>query len=304
MPHDVAKDLYRYLARDWGLVRDALTDAKCEQLKEAIPKLRKAYYRDRKITYSKPLTRRAYLAAFAPCYSYMLYHCLALAAKEALAVFRPWHRSEGVVCLFGGGPACEVFGLLDWLYEHGIEPRYLQVVILDREGFWRTFHSFLFSDLLSQHYRKTLIVPSYEAIDFPVPTGKSFDRTTVNYNFTQTGLLAEARIFSLVNCLSELPDHRGLECHLRYLTRLAWNPHLVVCADSAAPKRRPRITWLKPFFDNATGLQSIELVNGIRTFSSNWLQNGPTSQRIFATPTPRWENSVKRYVYVREVGKV
>ena len=106
--------------------------------------------------------------------------------------------------------------------------------------------------MINQRFRKTLVIPSYEAVDFPVPKGARFDRTAVNYNFAQTSLLAEARLISVVNCLSEIPDHRGIECHLRFLTRIAWHDQLLVCADSAAKKRRPRMKWLKPMFDSAS----------------------------------------------------
>src|SRR5688572_25075270 len=76
MPHDIAESVYCYLARDWGLAQDALTEGKCEQLQTSIPELRLAYQRNRAIAYHKPTVRRAYLAAFAPRYSYVLYRCL------------------------------------------------------------------------------------------------------------------------------------------------------------------------------------------------------------------------------------
>jgi hypothetical protein len=297
MPTDIAEDIYRYLARDWGLLTDTLTESKCRQLTREIPALRKDYYRDRKIAYHLPNVRRAYLAAFAPRYAYILYKCLNRVKRQALPVVQPWHKQEGVICLVGGGPACEVFGLVDWLDENGINPRYLRAIIVDREGYWRTFHSFLFAELINKHFRKTLVIPSYESVDFPVPKGERFDRTTVNYNFAQTGLLAEARIISVINCLSEVSNHRGIECHLRFLTRLAWNQQLVICADSAAKKRRPRMKWLKDSFDLAPHFRSTELYSNTLYMRCPCLRRGVTSRRISPnTGAPRWETDINRWV--------
>ena len=127
MPQDIAESVYCYLARDWGLAKDELTETKCEQLRTSIPQLRLAYHGNRAIAYHKPTVRRAYLAAFAPRYAYVLYRSLQKVRARALEVLRPWHRKEGVMCMLGGGPACEIFGLLDWLYQHDIEPPYLRV---------------------------------------------------------------------------------------------------------------------------------------------------------------------------------
>jgi len=88
MPHDISEDIYRYLARDWGLKDDGLTDTKCAQLRKEIPKLRNSYHANRRIAYHRPLTRRAYLAAFALRYAYVLQSCLRKvgpAAREVLS---------------------------------------------------------------------------------------------------------------------------------------------------------------------------------------------------------------------------
>lgn len=53
MPFDIAEDIYRYLAHDWGLMGDKLTDAKCNQLKNEIPELRNSYQRNRQISYRR-----------------------------------------------------------------------------------------------------------------------------------------------------------------------------------------------------------------------------------------------------------
>jgi hypothetical protein len=303
MPHDIAPDIYRYLAHDWGLQGDALTPAKCSQLEAEIPRLRNAYQRNRKIPYHDPLTRRAYLAAFGPRYAYVLYRCLNRRRAAAQAILQPWHKNEGVVCLMGGGPACELFGLLDWLYAHGIEPRYLRVIIMDGEGYWRTFHNFLFADLIGRRFRKTLVVPSYEAVDFPVPKGKKFDPTAVSYNFAQIAHLGEARLVSVANCLSELSDHRGFECHLRFLMRIARHPQLVICADSAAKKRRPRMSWLQGAFDVANTFKTRNLMSGIIKMQFQHLTMDATTQQIFQTNgTPKWENSLSRWVNIQRTG--
>lgn len=303
MPIDIAPGVYRYLARDWGLQDQALTDTKCQLLKKNISILRKKYQRNREIPYHKAVVRRTYLATFAPRYAYTLYHCLSNVPNEAKQVLGGWHKKDAVMCLLGGGPACELYGLLDWLYENGIEPRYLHVVLCDRQAYWRTFHSFLFADLLAEKFKKTLIVPTYESVEFPVQTGKKFNRLGVNYGFAQTAMLAEAKLITIVNCLSELPDHRGFECHLRYLTRLAWSDQLVVCADSNAKKRRPRMKWLKDHFDNAVNFESKELHCGSETMDANWLTQDATTQKIFGVPSPKWETSMNRWVYIRKTGK-
>jgi len=301
MPHDIAESIYCYLARDWGLARDALTPGKCQQLTQQVSILRNSYNGNKPIPYHKPLTRRAYLAAFVPRYAYILYACLNKIKTHAKQVLEPWHRREGVVCLLGGGPACEVFGLLDWLYENGIEPRYLRLILLDREGYWRSFHSYLFSELVSKHFRKTMVIPSYETIDFPVPRGARFDRRTVSYQYAQTSLLAEAKLLSVVNCLSEIEDFRGFLCHLHFLTHLAWESQLIVCADSNAKKRRPRISWVERFFDQDARLRSRKLLKDTLSIKCNWLQMGTTSARIFRTNrSPVWRNEVKRWVYIRK----
>lgn len=303
MPHDIAESVYCYLARDWGLAKDELTAAKCEQLRTSIPRLRLAYHGNRAIAYDKPSVRRAYLAAFAPRYAYVLYRCLQKKRATALEILRPWHRKEGVMCMLGGGPACEIFGLLDWLYQHDIEPRYLRLVIMDREGYWRSFHSYLFSELVSQHFRKTMVIPSYESVDFPVPTGAKFDRSLVNYSYAQTALIAEARLISVVNCLSEISDHRGFECHLRYLTQIAWESQLLICADSNAKKRRPRMSWLPECFDGNSKLNSKELFEGTIPMKFKWLKRGPTSQQIFRNGSaPTWQNDIQRWAYIRKIG--
>lgn len=302
MPHDISEDIYRYLARDWGLKDEVLTDKKCELLRESIPDVRKAYYSDRKIAYEKPEVRRAYLAAFAPRYAYILYHALSRVKQQATQVLGDWDKSDAVMCMLGGGPACELFGLLEWLYETNIRPRYLHVIVFDRENYWRTFHSFLFADLLGQRFKKTLVVPTYESVDFPVPKGKNFDRKRVSYNFAQTALIAESKLLSIVNCLSELADHRGFSCHLRYLTQLAWPEQLVVCADSAAKKRRPRMRWLRDYFNGAPNFQSAELFSGVQEMKCTWLQQAATGKKIYAGSTPKWETGVKRWVYIRKTG--
>jgi ADP-ribosyl-[dinitrogen reductase] hydrolase len=51
MPQDIAESVYCYLARDWGLAKDALTETKCEQLRTSIPQLRLAYHGNRAIAY-------------------------------------------------------------------------------------------------------------------------------------------------------------------------------------------------------------------------------------------------------------
>lgn len=248
------------------------------------------------------MIRRAYLAAFAPRYAYILYHCLNKVAARARRVLADWNNGEAVLCMMGGGPACELVGLLDWLYQNDIRPRYLHVVMLDRENYWRTFHSFLFSELLGQQFRRTLIVPTYESVEFPVPRGSAFNRQSVNYNFAQTSLLAEAKMISIVNCLSELSNHRGFECHLRFLTRLAWTQQLIVCADSAARKRRPRMKWLADFFNDQFNFESTQLWSGTPEMHCNWLRRGQTSQRIFSGQTPRWETAMSRWVYIQCTG--
>jgi hypothetical protein len=305
MPHDIASDIYRYLARDWGLKEGTdLTAAKKLQLTREIIKLRKAYRAEKQISYHKPNTRRAYLAAFGPRYAYVLYRCLnrrRAAAKEILSL---WHRGEGVVCLMGGGPACELIGLLDWLYAHNIKPRYLRVIIMDREGYWRTFHNFLFADILGKRFGGTLIIPSYESVDFPVPTGKKFDPMTVNYNFAQLAHLAEARLISVVNCLSELPDHRGFECHLRMLLRIARHPQLVVCADSAAKKRRPRMKWLTNAFHTPKTFLTTDLLSEITKMRFRHLKLDDVTLSIFnKNGAPRWENSLSRWVNIQRSGR-
>jgi len=303
MRHDIAESVYCYVARDWGLVKDELTASKCEQLQASIPRLRLAYHGNRAIAYHKPTVRRAYLAAFAPRYSYVLHRSLQKVRAKALEVLRPWHRKEGVMCMLGGGPACEIFGLLDWLYEHDIEPRYLRLVIMDREGYWRSFHSYLFSELVSRYFRKTMVIPSYESVDFPVPIGVKFDRSLVNYNYAQASLLSEARLISIVNCLSEIGDHRGFACHLHYLTQIAWEPQLVICADSNAKKRRPRMSWLAEFFDKNSKLKSKELFEGTISMKFKWLKRGPTSQRIFRNgKAPTWQNDIQRWAHIRKIG--
>jgi hypothetical protein len=301
MRHDIAAGIYKYLAHDWGLKGDKLTAPKCEQLKREITKLRKAYWSERGIAYDKSLTRRAYLAAFAPRYAYILYRCLNRRRTKAVEILKPWHRKEGVICLMGGGPACEVFGLLDWLYEKGIEPRFLRVIIMDRQGYWRTFHNSLFAELLRKPFPKTLVVPSYEAVDFPVPKGKKFDPTSVNYGFAQIADLAEARLISVTNCLSELRDARGFECHLRFLMRIARHTQLVICADSAAPKRRKRMSWINGAF-NQPGLFKVNpLLTGVIDMQFPWLRMDDTTDAIFDT-TPRWENTISRWVSIQSTG--
>lgn len=303
MPHDIAQEVYRYLARDWGLATDNLTTKKLQLLKENIPTLRSAYHANRPIAYDKPIMRRAYLAAFSPRYAYILYECLEKIKADAIAVLKPWHRGNATVGLIGGGPACEVFGLLDWLYTNRIEPRYLRLVIVDRERYWRSFHSFLFSELTSKYFRKTMVIPSYESVDIPVSSAAHFDRDSVAYNYSQSSLLAEARLLSIVNCLSELNDYRGVKCHMHYLTHLAWNNQLVVCADSNAKKRRPRMKWMKDAFDGDTNLCSSELFSGSVCMTSNWLGKDLTTAQIFPNAgAPRWENQLKRWVYIRRIG--
>jgi hypothetical protein len=204
----------------------------------------------------------------------------------------------------GGGPACELFGLLDWLQERGIEPRFLRVIIMDREGYWRTFHSFLFSELIGQRFRRTLVVPSYESVDFPVPKGKSFNPAAVSYNFAQVGELAEARLISVSNYLSELPDHRGFEYHLRFLARSARHPQLIVCADSAAKKRRPRMSWLPGAFDVPGTFRTETLLTRTIGMTFRQLQRDATTNQIFPTyGAPRWENSLRRWVSIQTTGR-
>jgi len=301
MPHDIAESVYRYLAREWGTASDSLSEKKCGTLTEQISILRNAYNGNRLIPYNKSLTRKAYLAAFAPRYAYILYACLSKIRARALEVLKTWHRKEGVICLLGGGPAVEIFGLLDWLYENGIQPRYLRLIVLDREWYWRSFHSYLFSELVSKHFRKTMVIPSYESVDFPVPKGKRFDRKSVSYQYAQTSLLAEAKLLSVVNCLSEIKDFRGFRCHLHFLTHLAWDSQLIVCADSNAKKRRPRIRWVKDFFENDAKIRSRELFSDTLPIQCDWLQKDATSARIFRTNgSPVWTNEVKRWVYIRK----
>lgn len=300
MPRDISEEVYRYLARDWGQSGDVLTLAKIRQLKRDIPNLRQRYQRELRIPYHQSAMRRAYLASFAARYAYILHGCLDLVRAKALATLQPWHRDEAVVCLMGGGPACELVGLLEWLYDNDIKPKYLHAVILDREGFWRSFHSFLFVEILGRLFPKTQIIPTYESVDFPVAKGKKFVRESVDYGFRNTSLLAEARLISLANCLSEIPNHRGFECQLRFLTRIAWNSQLVVCADSAAKKRRQRMSWLSSHFHSAAAFRARGLFSGVHTFGCSWLTSmSPNSVRIFNKATkPVWLHSFKRWIYV------
>jgi hypothetical protein len=300
MPHDISEDIYRYLARDWGHSNDRLSNAKIRQLKRDVPVLRESYQRDREIPYNKAPTRRAYLASFAARYAYILYGCLELVRDAALDLLRDWHNSDAVVCLVGGGPGSELFGLVDWLYQNGIRPKYLHVILLDREGFWRSFHSNLFVEILGSRFRKTRVLPSYEKVEFPVSKRVGFDRQSVDYSFQQTSLLAEARLLSVVNCLSEIPDKRGIECHVRFLSRIAWNAQLVICADSAAKKRRSRMEWLQGHFENDATVHAQNLFTGIHTFECDWLKTmSENSQRIFnKTQKPIWLHSFKRWVNI------
>lgn len=302
MPDDISEDVYRYLARDWGHSEDVLRSPKIRQLKRDIPNLRERYEGERRIHYHLPAVRRAYLASFAARYAYILYGCLNLVRVQARRTLRDWHGGDAVVCLIGGGPACELVGLLAWLYENEIKPKHLHVIILDREGYWRSFHSFLFVEILGRLFRKTQILPSYEAVNFPVSKKKGFDRESVDYSFRQTSLLAEARLISLVNCLSEISDHRGIECHLRFLTRLAWERQLVICADSSANKRRERMDWLQTYFEDAPSPRFRQLHMGTQVFDCPWLQQmSATSARIFnRTSRPVWMRSFKRWVYIAQ----
>ncbi len=179
----------------------------------------------------------------------------------------------------------------------------LRAIIMDKEGYWRTFHNFLFSDLIGRRFRKTLVVPSYEAVDFPVPKGKRFDPTTVNYNFAQIAQLAEARLISIANCLSELPNHRGFECHLRFLMRIARHPQIVICADSAAKKRRPRMSWLRRAFDVRNTFKTTDLMSEVVEMQFRHLKRDSTTDRIFQrNGSPKWETSLTRWVSIQKTG--
>lgn len=302
MPSDISDDIYRYLARDWRHSSDTLSAAKIRQLKRDIPDLRKRYESDRRIPYNDPSIRRAYLASFAARYSCILYDCLNLAKARALQTLKSWDCNSATMCLIGGGPGCELIGLLDWLYENDVRPKHLHVIILDREGYWRSFHSFLFVEILGRFFRKTQILPSYESIDFPISKQKRFKRESVNYQFAHSSLLAEARLVSIINFLSEIPDHRGFECQFRYLTRLAWEKQLVVCADSAANKRRKRLDWIDKHFNRASTVKADELYSGVHDFDCPWLNTmTATSSKIFQkAAAPMWLHSFKRWIYMAE----
>jgi len=301
---DIADDVYRYLAHDWGLKKEVLTDKKCEQLSDAIPVLRKSYQGTKDIPYHKEMTRRAYLAAFAPRYAYLLYHLLNLCeGVDAEEVLRPWHQKDGILCLLGGGPACEIIGLLDWLNERKIRPRRLYVVIVDREIHWRGFHSYLFSAIAAAHFRKTVIIPSYEQVEFPDRKTAS-DPKAISYGYTQIGLLTQARLFSAANVFSELKDHTGVEAHLKFLLSLPWERSLFTCVDSSANKWRPRISWIETMLSTGRLAQPTckQLYKGKMSLDCDWLSNTGTTEKIYGRkPAPKWEKTVKRWAYAYRI---
>jgi hypothetical protein len=300
MPHDIADHIYRYLARDWHLANDVLTSTKCHQLSRWITNLRGRYKGERDIPYQQVGIRRAYLPAFGPRYAYILYRLFEEIEQHHGNPFAGWPDDEVVICLVGGGPAIEVFGLLDRMYQNNFYPKYLHVVIVDRQRYWRSFHSYLFSELFASFFRRTQIIPTYEEIDVPVPSGVRFDPSSISYGYGQVGLLSKTRILSVVNCFSEIADHRAVQQHLRYLLRLPCNDVLFVCADSNAKKRRPRMSWLDDFFTSGK-LISHSRFSGRLDVNCHWLHGDATTNLVFpGTPgSPSWLTNCVRWAYAR-----
>ena len=302
MPVDIASMVYDYIAYDWGL-KGRLTSKKCQLLSQGIVKVRNQYKNPDRVKYTSEVERRAYLAAFAPRYAYLLHELLTQAeashSKEVLDFLERWRgKKELVICLLGGGPACELFGLVDWLYGHDIKPRTLHVVFVDKEVTWRSFHSYLFSVMMRQHFGKTRAIPYYEDIEIPVFTKKRTSRESVLYSYRHLTKLAEVHLVSMVNCLSEMANHRGVASHLRFLLRHSWNDVIALCADSSAKKVRPRINWVADFFAS-TALSNSSVFDGeLKLDGTQWLKRGPLTGQIFGKNTsPKWETTVKRWAY-------
>src|SRR5271154_2924431 len=93
---------YTYLARDWGLVDDALTATKCQILRRHISDLRSRYRKERSIPYHRISIRRAYVASYAPRYARLISSLFGKLDGKANELVKTWHRQEVVVAMFGG----------------------------------------------------------------------------------------------------------------------------------------------------------------------------------------------------------
>jgi len=293
---------YRYLARDWGLADDALTPTKCRILRREIPKLRKRYKSERRIHYEQITVRRAYVASYAPRYSRLLSVSLQRIKSEALRIANQWHRNELVVAMFGGGPAFELFGLVNWLYSHSIEPRYIHVVMIDQERYWRSFHGYWFSEVINRRFRKTMVIPSYELVRFPTKKGDTRSYEHLGFPYTQAGLLTKTQLITMTNFLSEFSTPLSLEQPLRYLCRLPNQECLFLCVDSSAPNRRPRMKWLSRFFDSEP-VSSQRLFQGVITVKARNKGRDSVSKRIFGRGGPTWMSTCDRWVHARILGR-
>lgn len=293
---------YRYLARDWGLLDDQLTIKKCQILRRSISPLRKSYQNERRIRYDKVSVRRAYVASYAPRYARLLSAALQRVESHALEIANDWHRKELVVAMFGGGPAFEIFGLINWLYRHDIQPRYVHVVMIDQERYWRSFHSYWFADAINARFRKTMVIPSYELIRFPATSAERDGFEHSGFPYTQAGLLTRTQLITMTNFLSEFAEPSLLEQSLRYLCRLPNNECLFLSVDSAARKRRPRMTWLTEFFDSEP-IKSQRLFEGLVKVKARNKGRDETSQKIFAAGGPSWMLECNRWVHARILGR-
>ena len=203
--------------------------------------------------------------------------------------------------MFGGGPAFEVFGLVNWLYRNNIQPRYVHVVMIDQERYWRSFHSYWFSEAINKRFRKTMVIPSYELVQFPAVSAdrNSFEHS--GFPYTQAGLLTKTQLITMTNFLSEFPEPSLLEQPLRYLCRLPNHECLFFSVDSAARKRRPRMTWLADFFASEP-IKSQSLYQGLVTVNGRNKGRDEISQQIFGAGGPSWMPTCERWVHARLLG--
>src|ERR1700733_10692819 len=132
------------------------------------------------VDYDHPAARFAYMFAYSPCHTYLVYRTIANVPKLRLLFERP---TLNIACL-GGGPGSDLLGIAKYILSQDADRPYLRFSVLDRqpgwENCWRHLHDSIAGHILDIEFQ-THHVTSVAAGKTAPPTYPEADLITMVY---------------------------------------------------------------------------------------------------------------------------
>lgn len=185
---------------------ESLLIPKLNSSREFVKKLRDAYRKSPSyVDYGNPFFRAAYLFAYYPKYTEVLFAVLRKLPGEFSSLF----ESERVrACFFGAGPAPEVIGWIRYLSSCTSIPTHAHAYLLDKEicG-WHKGHEITRYHLAPLYWQEQLVISAHR-FDF---CASDIEDELVSDEFVKQAFRL-SRLFVMQNCIND---------------QLAWSSHFM-----------------------------------------------------------------------------